>query len=44
MAYTYQYPRPAVTADCVVMTREPVPQVAFDYEDIMRDAIALYKK
>ena len=21
MAYTYQYPRPAVTADCVVMTR-----------------------
>ena len=27
MAYTYEYPRPAVTADCVVMTREDVPQV-----------------
>lgn len=27
MAYTYDYPRPAVTADCVVMTREAVPQV-----------------
>ena len=27
MAYTYKYPRPAVTADCVVMTKETVPQV-----------------
>ena len=27
MAYTYKYPRPAVTADCIVMTREPEPQV-----------------
>lgn len=27
MEYTYKYPRPAVTADCVVMTREAVPQV-----------------
>ena len=27
MTYTYKYPRPAVTADCVVMTREAVPQV-----------------
>jgi len=27
MAYTYKYPRPAVTADCVVMTKESVPQV-----------------
>lgn len=27
MAYTYEYPRPAVTADCVVMTKEAVPQV-----------------
>ena len=27
MAYTYQYPRPAVTADCVVMTKEAVPKV-----------------
>ncbi len=27
MAYTYEYPRPAVTADCVVMTKEDVPQV-----------------
>ena len=22
MAYTYEYPRPAVTADCVVITKE----------------------
>lgn len=27
MAYTYKYPRPAVTADCVVMTKEATPQV-----------------
>lgn len=27
MEYTYKYPRPAVTADCVVMTKEPTPQV-----------------
>ena len=27
MAYTYKYPRPAVTADCVVMTKESVTQV-----------------
>ena len=27
MVYTYKYPRPAVTADCVVMTKEAVPQV-----------------
>ena len=27
MPYTYEYPRPAVTADCVVMTKESVPQV-----------------
>lgn len=27
MPYTYQYPRPAVTADCVVLTRESTPQV-----------------
>ena len=27
MEYTYKYPRPAVTADCVVMTKEPVPKV-----------------
>lgn len=27
MVYTYQYPRPAVTADCVVMTKEQMPQV-----------------
>lgn len=25
--YTYDYPRPAVTADCVVMTNEPFPKV-----------------
>lgn len=27
MSYTYQYPRPSVTADCVVMTNEAVPKV-----------------
>ena len=27
MEYTYKYPRPAVTADCVVMTKEAMPQV-----------------
>ena len=27
MEYTYKYPRPAVTADCVVMTKEAVPKV-----------------
>ena len=27
MIYTYKYPRPAVTADCVVMTKEAVPKV-----------------
>lgn len=27
MSYTYDYPRPAVTADCVVFTNEPLPKV-----------------
>ena len=27
MAYSYKYPRPAVTADCIVMTSEEEPQV-----------------
>jgi 8-oxo-dGTP diphosphatase len=27
MAHTYKYPRPAVTADCVVMTKEENPKV-----------------
>ena len=27
MPYTYEYPRPAVIADCIVITREPVPRV-----------------
>lgn len=27
MEYTYKYPRPAVTADCVVMTNETLPKV-----------------
>ena len=27
MKYTYNYPRPAVTADCVVITNEPQPKV-----------------
>jgi len=27
MAYTYKYPRPAVTADCIVITKKPDPKV-----------------
>ena len=27
MAYTYKYPRPAVTADCVVITKDDNPKV-----------------
>lgn len=27
MGYTYKYPRPAVTADCVVVTKEAKPKV-----------------
>jgi len=27
MLYTYKYPRPSVTADCVVITREAEPKV-----------------
>ena len=27
MSYTYDYPRPAVTADCVVITKENKPKV-----------------
>ena len=27
MTYTYKYPRPAVTADCIVITREVGPRV-----------------
>lgn len=27
MPYTYEYPRPALTADCIVITREEHPQV-----------------
>ena len=27
MSYTYEYPRPAVTADCVVITKENCPKV-----------------
>jgi 8-oxo-dGTP diphosphatase len=27
MAYTYKYPRPAVTADCIVITKEAEPEV-----------------
>ena len=38
MEYTYKYPRPAVTADCIVMTDEPLPKVLL----IQRDA-APYK-
>ncbi len=34
MEYTYKYPRPAVTADCVVITKEAEPKVLL----IQRDA------
>ena len=27
MSYTYKYPRPAVTADCIVITKEEEPKV-----------------
>ena len=27
MAYTYKYPRPAVTADCIVITKDTEPKV-----------------
>ena len=27
MNYTYKYPRPAATADCIVITNEPLPKV-----------------
>lgn len=27
MEYVYKYPRPAVTADCVVITREAIPRI-----------------
>ena len=27
MSYTYKYPRPAVTTDCVVFTKEEEPKV-----------------
>ena len=27
MSFTYKYPRPAITADCVVITREAEPKV-----------------
>lgn len=27
MSYTYKYPRPAVTADCVIITKEQEPRV-----------------
>ena len=29
MSYTYKYPRPAVTADCVVITHKAEPRVLF---------------
>ena len=33
MAYTYKYPRPAVTADCIVITREANPKVLLIQRD-----------
>ena len=38
MEYTYKYPRPAVTADCVVITREAEPKVL-----LIQRAIEPYK-
>lgn len=38
MEYTYKYPRPAVTADCVVVTRETEPKVL-----LIQRAIEPYK-
>lgn len=38
MEYTYKYPRPAVTADCVVITREVEPKVL-----LIQRAIEPYK-
>ena len=30
MSYTYKYPRPAVTADMIVLTDESPPQILFN--------------
>ena len=38
MEYTYKYPRPAVTADCAVITRETEPKVL-----LIQRAIEPYK-
>ena len=40
MAYTYKYPRPAVTAEWFPLSA--LPELAFDHADIMQDAIRLY--
>ena len=34
MAYTYKYPRPAVTADCIVITKETEPKVLLSQRSI----------
>ena len=33
MAYTYKYPRPAVTADCIVITKEPSRKLVIERGD-----------
>ena len=33
MAYSYKYPRPAVTADCVVITKEDSPMEVNGQDD-----------
>ena len=33
MSYTYEYPRPAITADCVVITKEKEPKVLLIQRD-----------
>jgi hypothetical protein len=66
MGFVYDYPRPAVTADCVVIAKENEPKVlliqrgndaakaqwfpisglpklAFDHEEIMKDAQGLFE-
>ena len=47
MAYTYNYPRPAVTADCIVITKEAEPKVLLIQrgdQPFMQDAIQKYKE
>ena len=46
MAYTYKYPRPAVTADCIVITKEAKPKVLLIQRGRLSDIhqIGVYSK